>query len=428
MNINPLDNKTKEQDIVLSKWVDAGCKGTYLGVTAIGKCLGKGTKLFLSNGSLIKVEDLSVGDLVMGEDSKSKKVVGLHKGRGQLFKVQPFKGDSFICNKNHILSLKHTISNKVINISISDYNKKSKGFKHLYKLYRVPLKFKTTKEPLIDPYVLGLFLGDGSIRTNSLILHVGGRNIKTIIRSLSNILRRNKCKISVIKHKKPNNFYRIGIRNPGNRKRYKGMFTSNPSNIMKLFTSYYPNGISCADKYIPHEYLVSTENNRKYLLAGLLDTDGSVSNKCFDYTSKSRKLAEGVKFLSLSLGLYASIKKSIKSSQTGKKGLYWRVIISGNTDRVPTLIKIASPRNKKKDVLKTGFSIENIGIGDYYGFELEGNGLFCLESFIVTHNCRLGVMAAGNDIKASDNYCLNRRWLITTPTENLRDNQLENKF
>ena len=37
MNINPLDNKTKEQDIVLSKWVDTGCKGTYLGVTAAGK-------------------------------------------------------------------------------------------------------------------------------------------------------------------------------------------------------------------------------------------------------------------------------------------------------------------------------------------------------------------------------------------------------
>lgn len=70
-----------------------------------------------------------------------------------------------------------------------------------------------------------------------------------------------------------------------------------------------------------------------------------------------------------------------------KEKSYWRLSISGNFDDVPVLLnrkKII--RKQKKDVLKTSFTIESQGLGDYYGFEIDRDKLFLLGDFTVTHN------------------------------------------
>ena len=70
--------------------------------------------------------------------------------------------------------------------------------------------------------------------------------------------------------------------------------------------------------------------------------------------------------------------------------------ISGHTDMVPCKLprKQASPRQQKKDVLRTGFSVERIEDDYYYGFNLTGDGRYLLSDFTVTHNSVLAALCA----------------------------------
>src|SRR5699024_11989242 len=51
------------------------------------------------------LEDIKIGDLLMGHDSKPRKVKSLARGRDKMYEIIPVKGESFICNEPHVLSL-----------------------------------------------------------------------------------------------------------------------------------------------------------------------------------------------------------------------------------------------------------------------------------------------------------------------------------
>ena len=99
-------------------------------------------------------------------------------------------------------------------------------------------------------------------------------------------------------------------------------------------------------------------------------------------------------YLCRSLGLAC-----YKHSKTGtwthkgvtKSDKYWRLTISGDRCQdIPTKIprKRATNRIQKKDALVTGFTVESIGKGDYYGLTLDGNSRYFLGDCTVTHNSR----------------------------------------
>jgi hypothetical protein len=48
--------------------------------------------------------------------------------------------------------------------------------------------------------------------------------------------------------------------------------------------------------------------------------------------------------------------------------------------------KKCSDRKQIKSVLRTGFTVESVGNDDYYGFEVDGDNLYVMEDFFVTHN------------------------------------------
>jgi len=95
-------------------------------------------------------------------------------------------------------------------------------------------------------------------------------------------------------------------------------------------------------------------------------------------------------FLARSLGFAATKKKCVKKCHNnGVSGNYFRCTISGDIEDIPcrVLRKQAEPRRQIKDVLLTGLSVEPIGVGDYFGFEIDGTDrLFLLGDFTVTHN------------------------------------------
>ena len=146
--------------------VEGGELIVVTGPSGNGKCFGKGTKIMMFDGSTKNVEDIKIGDKLMGDDSKPRKVLSLGRGRSMLYEIKQSRGNSYVVNGEHILCLKETGTYKETTITVNDCLKKSNNYKTTHKGYRNPVSYKKKKVKL-DPYYLGLWLGDGSSKNNA---------------------------------------------------------------------------------------------------------------------------------------------------------------------------------------------------------------------------------------------------------------------
>ena len=85
-------------------------------------CLGRGTSVKMFDGSNKKVEDVLVGDAIMGDDGQKRNVLSLVRNRETMYVVK-FDGGSFRCNENHILTLYNINSGIVEDVYVLDYLK-----------------------------------------------------------------------------------------------------------------------------------------------------------------------------------------------------------------------------------------------------------------------------------------------------------------
>jgi len=347
-------------------------------IFAIGKpgCFIKGTKTILYDGTIRNIEDITTDDVLMGDDSTPRQVLELCRGREEMYKVTPVKGESYTVNKNHILSLKCTGYNNIkkgtiVDISIEEYLKKSDTWKIRFKGYRTGIDF-SEKEIEVDPYLFGYWLGDGT-SASAQITTIDPEIIDEYNKKLelSNLeLHRQKDTIA----------YNIAQKD---KKRVNG------GNVFINFFKKY--GIY-NNKHIPLHYKVNSREIRLSVLAGLLDADGHYDhNGCFDLTLKSEKLFDDTIYLCRSLGFSCykqPCKKGCMYKGEYKEGDYFRCYISGDLDQIPCILtrKIPTKRRQVKDVLVSGITVEPVGIDNYYGFTLDGNHRFILDDFTVTHN------------------------------------------
>jgi len=79
-----------------------------LGRRRSGKCILRGTKVLMYDGTIKNVEDIRVGDQVMGDDSTPRNVLETHSGTDTMYKVSNRKGETYTVNSHHILSLIYT--------------------------------------------------------------------------------------------------------------------------------------------------------------------------------------------------------------------------------------------------------------------------------------------------------------------------------
>ncbi len=139
---------------------------TLVGPPGTGKCHGKNTPIMMFDGSTKMVQNVEPGELLMGPDSKPRKVLSTARGYGNLYRVFPTKGMSYVVNEDHILSLKMNVAcsgkrkGEIVNIGVLDYLKSSQTFRDHAKGYRVGVDF-AEKSVEIDPYILGVWIGDG---------------------------------------------------------------------------------------------------------------------------------------------------------------------------------------------------------------------------------------------------------------------------
>ena len=350
---------------------------------AMGKCLGKGTKVLMYSGTLKNVEDIEVGELLMGDDSTPRRVLSLARGREEMYWVRQNKGTDYRVNKSHILSLKRSRNEgkhkhgDVLNIEVADYIEKSDKFKSNYKGYKVSVDFPE-KSVEIEPYFLGLWLGDGTssnveIATqDSEVVTYLGKYADRLSLLLNSHFVDDKCPM-----------YRIG-------KGYTGGDVKKDISLQKKLRDM--NLLN--NKHIPQNYLINSRKKRLELLAGLLDSDGYYDDKyhVMEITQKSKALSEQIKFLADSLGFRCSFNSKIaRIKSIGYECEVYRVRIVGNLDEIPTKIarKQARPSASNRNHQHTGITVEYDKVDDYYGFEIDGNRLFLLEDMTVTHNTSL---------------------------------------
>lgn len=162
INIEFAGTLRPEQQAPVDAYMKASCddkkRGGIINLQcAGGKCLGKDTPVMMFDGSIKKVQDIVVGDVIMGDDSTPRNILSTCFGKEMMYKVIPEKGDSYIVNESHILSLKD-ICDHIVDIPILKYLNLSEDKRESLYGYRVPVDFNVKKVDL-DPYVLGYWLG-----------------------------------------------------------------------------------------------------------------------------------------------------------------------------------------------------------------------------------------------------------------------------
>ncbi|MBN2896626.1 MAG: replicative DNA helicase [Campylobacterales bacterium] len=347
---------------------------------AMGKCLGKGTKVVMFDGTLKKVEEVEVGDLLMGDDSTPRRVLSLARGRDKMYWVRQSRGIDYRVNEAHILSLKRSRNERVhrhgdvINLSVAEYLSKSEKFKTNYKGYKVAVDFEA-REVAIEPYFLGLWLGDGT--SSSVDITNEDPEVKAYLDAYATRLgmtfqeRRHEGRTTTLSITKG----------------YQGGYWKNDQSLQGTLAHY---GL-INNKHIPHVYIQNSKAIRLELLAGLIDSDGYYDDRyhIFEIVQKNETLARQIKYLADTLGFRTSIKtkKATIRSRAYSCEVY-RVRIFGHLETIPTRIerKKARLRQAKRDILHTGIKVEYDGVDEYYGFVIDGNHLFLLEDMTVTHN------------------------------------------
>lgn len=323
--------------------------------TGTGKSLAPNTPVLKFDGSVVRADEVNVGDQLMGPDSTPRNVTDVNLQRGPMYRITPVKGSPFECNADHILSLKHTSSGDIKNVVLTDYLGWSKTEKHKWKLWRTGVEFQTSFNDNSFIYAVGAYLGDGC---------------------------RHNPRFTMGKKKQPIIDFLIGNRviQPTTVTFDRGCYSIPFSRKDRLWTFLSSVG-ALDERHIPQKYKVCDSSGRKYLLAGLLDTDGSVSGSGAEITQKSERLADDICFVARSLGLAAYKKEKWVN---GTK--YFRVNISGDLTELPCQRLKFNDRKQIKSVLRTGFTVEPIGEGTYRGIALDGDHLFLLGDFTVTHN------------------------------------------
>lgn len=347
--------------------------------TGYGKCLNPSTPVIYADGTIRKMGAVKVGDVLLGDDSKPRTVLDRIDGTGPMYRITPKNGVPFEVADHHILCLTKSGDCKgdkypdghIVCITVEDYFKQSKTFKHRHKLYKVAVDWAETPVT-VDPYWLGLWLGDGS--WNNTVITNEEPEVLNAIREYAASLG---LALAIYDH---------DDRTP----RYAIVKQAGQVNTLRRNMRTY-GLLKSRTKFIPHAFKVNSREIRLKLLAGLMDSDGSLTaGTDFDFVNTSAKLVDDVAFVARSLGFRVH-QTERQCTGFGVTIDAYRVCITGDTHLIPTRVrhKQASVRRQKKHALRTSFTVERIADGPYVGVRLDGNHRYLLGDFTVTHNTHI---------------------------------------
>ena len=355
-----------------------------------GPCHRLGTKILMYNGRFKNVEDIKVGEYIFGEDNKPKKVTQTFCGESDMYHVIPKRGKDYYATGDHIISLftndqkVHGNRERLVKVkdwcNLTNYQKERWVQKRNNKILEFPQKTDCT----LDPYFLGLWLGDGYRQCVGLI--VNKTRDPEILEYCKNLSKKLNYPF-VIRRKEKERY---------NDEMYSCHFPLSQNFIDGPLTKEFIKYNLFYNKHIPDEYLYGSVEVRKQLLAGLIDTDGHYMTKKyrFEISQKDDTLFNQIVFLARSLGAIVHTRKNpsaehivngclIKYTETNCCAISFK-----DPSIIPTKIERKKSGLKKYKTTNTSPIKDVVYIGKerYAGIEVEDDHYY-LEDLTLTHNC-----------------------------------------
>lgn len=453
-------------------------------------CIDPETPVLLWNGNIEFAKNIKVGDKLVGDDGECRIVSKTINGVDEMYEISNGNMDNYIVNSYHILTICYsqhkliywkshsncwtmnyfnditkTVKYKTIKtINSTSGNHKNKSNLTKEDAYNKMLEFSNTindnnifdinvqqylslsnsvkksikgvvnsavvqwkEQPLpIDPYILGLWLGDGMSDC-----HAFASNDDEIVKTWAIWLDKIGCEICHVKNIPPHENHSFYIRRRGSStnktpsigdinhssKTCIGCTTSkhirsscdwtfekqnetivcngkniNGHNVVNLnpFKELFKLHKLYKNKHVPLNYIVNSQENRLKLLAGMIDTDGCLKRQGgvysyhIDQCEKRKHILESFRIIAGSLGFRAKIYKN-------KNNMY-TLSITGNTIyTIPVQLKRKQcvPENRVINNYTHSMEIKSIGTGQFCGWNIDKNERFLLGDFTITHNTRL---------------------------------------
>lgn len=342
-------------------------------------CESPHQQIMMADLTIREMKDIRIGEFVMGDDGTPRKVLDKHSGISPLYKVHQSSAEDYVVNNAHILCLRKDYCSmntgryngyqEFHDMNVVDFMYSTRRFRehfHGYKVGSIPYPEQTVK---IEPYLLGLWLGDGT----SIYPQITTPE-EEIVNYLSDYAHSNNMNLTINGVRGKASVYRLG----------RGTNNKNP------FLDHLREYDLIDNKHIPQEYISNSEQVRLELLAGLLDTDGCMERNGYEIIQKREGLARQIKYIADTLGFRTSLStKRVKLN--GKEcGVFYRVFINGDTWKIPCKVSrkrvIRENVHKNKDWRRSLLSVEPIGIGEWCGITIDGNHRYLHSDGTVTHN------------------------------------------
>ena len=321
------------------------------------------------------IGSLNVGDFVIGRNGKPTQVIGVYpQGQQPTLRITFNDGTSTLCSEDHLWKVRSSSNKYRLRPFKVVTAKKLTGI--LHRFLHIPMcdPVEFTKKPFsIDPYVMGVLIGDGTL----------GQYVR--FDSADEQI------VDEVRRRVPDADVKLY------RKTHYGITTElgkcNP--VLTSLAFYGLKGLSAAEKHIPGIYLYGSVEQRKALLAGLMDTDGSIDRNSYcTFDTVSPQLAKDFQSLIWSLGGTAKIKQRVTSfTHNGEKksgALSYRIAVK--LPFCPFWLQRKKNRWRDPETMQTQAhrlikSIEPAGLTESVCIEVANEeSLYLTESCIVTHN------------------------------------------
>lgn len=353
-----------------------------------GKAQPLYSKILTPNG-FVRMGDVRVGTEVISGRGNVCKVTGVYpQGKRSIYEVVFNDGSKCRCSDEHLWTVQ-TIEDrnrgKYRTIETKDMLSNFKrNHQNNYSVDYVPKIEFDKKDFLIHPYLMGVLIADGCFTRKNVSFATMD---KEVVERIKKVLPEN---AEVVQYAKCN--YGIKSNDGGGR--------GHKTAIRTALESYGLFGKYSKDKFIPHDYMTSSFDDRMELLMGLLDSDGTIGKRGYDisYCSTSERLAKDVVELVHSLGAYASVyKKPVRyrddRGSVHECGESYNVCIEFvRGDYVPFCIERKARRFRPKNRgLKRFISdIKYIGEEECQCIMIDDPcHLYVTDDYIITHNTTL---------------------------------------
>lgn len=359
--------------------------------------------LIRTPGGWTRMGDIGVGDKVYDENSNLVNVTAVTDvSLKPLYEVLFLDGRKVYCSGDHIWQIW-----RCINTTYKQDGKRVKGLQwrvenrttedlaqgvEMDQDFYVPLINPGEGEEkmfYIDPYVLGVYLGDGShdgiITKSDLFIH---QKVESLLPP--------DLKLLMNANNKDNPGRALSSRIVD---RYRDLHEIKECGFQAFLRENDLDGKVAHNKFIPDKYMQGSTEQKIRLLQGLIDTDGYVDGKgVISISTTSKRMALQIRELIWSIGgMCRVVEKRMAKLGPEYHQLYNVWIRYRHPDKLVTLPrKLERIFTRVRSLEQTAFTnsklkifdIKRIGIGEVKCITVDNpTSLYTTQNYIVTHNC-----------------------------------------